>query len=228
MRRGQRDEPIARDLFIKEYGINMVPACIESETYNFLGASLDGLSDCGEILLEVKSQHPVEHIPEDHMCQMQHAMLTSDGRIKKAYYVSHWEGRNTVFEAYPDKNWQDFYIYQAREFWKRIVFFDAPPLSSRDYRDMSSKEDWNVLASEYLRVENDLKKLEEAKASLKSSLINMCEDQSSMGSGIKVIKKLSKGRIDYKEACELLNIREDQLEHYRKEPSSTWAIMIDR
>ena len=41
MRRGKRDEPIAREWFIKEYGIHMESCCIESYTYNFIGASLD-------------------------------------------------------------------------------------------------------------------------------------------------------------------------------------------
>ncbi len=131
MERGHRDEPIARDLFIKEYGINMTPCCVESDEFNFIGSSLDGLSDCGRYILEVKSQRPVERIPDLHMMQMQHQMISTDNLVEKAFYVSHWDGKNTTFEAYPDPEWKKMYIPKAREYWKGVIFYDPPPLMSK-------------------------------------------------------------------------------------------------
>lgn len=227
MQRGHDDEPIARALFIQEYGINMHPCCVESEKNNFIGASLDGISDCGRFILEVKSQRPVDQVPEMHMCQMQHQFLSTDNEAEKCFYVSHWQGVNKTFEVYPDSEWQKAYLPQAKEFWKGVVFREPPAMTNKDYRDMNAATGWYSYACEYKRLCAEIKALEELKDSYKKELIKLCGEDSCFGAGIKVMKKFSKGRIDYKEACDVLNIRDDQLEQFRKEGSSTWAIMID-
>ena len=96
MLRGHRDEPIARDLFISLKGINMEPCCVESVDYNFIVASLDGMSDCGKYIMEIKSngdeyhqnlKKEVPEIPEFHIMQMQHQLLASGA--KKCFYCSY-------------------------------------------------------------------------------------------------------------------------------------------
>lgn len=221
MERGHRDEPIARALFIQEYGINMTPCCIESENYNFIGASLDGLSDCEQYILEVKSQRPVDQVPELHMIQMQHQMLCTDWKSKKAFYVSHWEGVNKVFEIDFDLKWTMDYITEAKEFWGRVVFNDPPPLTNRDYKDMSGAEKWIPYSKEYVRICNEIKLLEELKDSYRKELIKMCNDESCSGGGIKVLKKIVKGRIDYDSVPQLTSL---DLEPYRKPSSASWVI----
>jgi putative phage-type endonuclease len=228
MRRGKRDEPIARDLFVKEYGIEMTPYCVESDQYNFIGSSLDGMSDCGKYILEIKSQRPVDAVPEFHMHQMQHQLLSTDNTAEKCFYVSHWEGVNKTFEVYPDPEWKKNYIPKAQAFWKCVVFFEAPPLSCKDYRDMTGAVTWDGYAVEYRKLVAQIKVLEELKDSYKQELIKLCGDDSCAGSGIKVLKKVIKGRIDYKEACEVLNIRDDMLAPYKKADTMSWTIMLDQ
>lgn len=227
MQRGHDDEPIARALFIKEYGINMVPCCVESDIYNFIGSSLDGISDCGRYILELKSQRPVDEVPEFHMHQMQHQLLSTDNTAEKCFYVSHWQGVNKTFEVYPNPDWQKDYLPKAKEFWKGVVFREPPPLTNKDYRDMNEVTGWYAFANEYKRITAEIKTLEDLKESYRKELIKLCGDESCMGAGIKVMKKFSKGRIDYKEACDELNIRDDMLEHYRKPGASSWAITVD-
>lgn len=228
MLRGHHDEPIARDLFIKEYGINMTPCCIESEYLSFIGASLDGISDCGRFILEIKSQRPVDVIPDHHMMQMQHQLLSTDSTAEKCFYVSHWEGVNKTFEVLPDPKWLETYVEKARAFFKCIVLFDPPALCARDYRDMTGNFKWKIQAQEYARIDAEIKRLEQLKELHRKELITMCDEQSACGCGIKVMKKHSKGRIDYQRACEELNIRCDNLERYRKSSISTWSITVDR
>lgn len=225
MERGQRDEPIARDLFIKEYGINMTPCCIESEEYNFIGASLDGLSECGEYILEVKSQKPVEKIPEMHMMQMQHQMISTDKKVKKAFYVSHWNGENTTFEVYPDLDWQKEYLPKAKEFWESIVFCEPPKMTDKDYKNMNDNPMFVGCKNEYRQVCETIDELEKKKSLLKDEMILICGEQSSFAEGIKLIKKITRGRIEYDKVEELKSIN---LEKYRRGPTTSWCVLIDQ
>lgn len=231
MQRGIDDEPIARNLFIQEYGINMTPCCIESDSYNFIGSSLDGLSDCGEFILEVKSQRPIDKIPEFHMCQMQHQILSTDGKAKKAFYVSHWQGENRVFEVLPDLNWQKEYISKAKSFWEKVVFRDPPDFCEKDYQDRSNDASWAFWANEcknscmqIKELEKNIKDLQKYKDLCKENLVTICNGESSFGSGIKLLKRHSKGRVDYEMA-----LKDNQIdpEKYRKNSSSSWVIMLD-
>lgn len=228
MKRGTNDEPIARKIFIEEYGIDMKPCCIESEIHPFIGASLDGFSECGEFILEIKSQRPPSTIPEFHMMQMQHQLLATDNCAMKCFYVSHWEGKNITKEVYPDPAWMEEYIPKAKEFWKRVLFFDPPPLICKDYQDMGDAPLWKSYAQEYRNICNQMKVLEEMKESYKKELIKLCSNQSSRGEGIKVLKKTVKGRIDYEEAFQVLNIREETLEDFRKPSTESWMITLDK
>lgn len=228
MLRGVQDEPIARALFIEEYGINMTPCCIESELHPFIGASLDGISDCGQFILEIKSQRPTSQIPEFHMIQMQKQLLCTDNTAKKCFYVSHWEGKNITTEVFPDPQWMEEYIPKAKEFWKRVLFFDSPPLICKDYQDMGTHPLWQSYAREYRNLSAQIKQLEEIKDSYKKELIKLCGQQSSSGDGIKVLKKIVKGRVDYEKMVEELNIADEKINGYRKQSSETWTIMIDK
>lgn len=228
MQRGQRDEPVARELFIQEYGINMTPFCVESEKHSFIGSSLDGLSDCGEYILEVKSQRPVESIPDLHMMQMQHQMLSTDKTVKKAFYVSHWQGVNTTFEAYPDQEWMAMYLLKAADFWRRILLSDPPPLTCKDYTNMEAISEWNQLAEEYKKIAEQLKSLEVSKDFIKNQIVSMCSNENCSGSGIKVLKKTISGRIDYKEVLDILNVPDSTIELYRKPKTECWTITVSK
>lgn len=233
MRRGKRDEPIAREWFIKEYGIDMEPCCVESDTYNFIGASLDGLSKCRKYLLEIKSNGDQYHfglnggLPEFHWMQMQHQFLSTDLLPEKGFYLSWNKSGPIVKEVNIDREWLEGYVPKARDFWKKVVFFDPPALSNKDYRDMSLESGWQSYAEQYRKVCDQITSLEEIKDSYRKELIKICGEDSGAGHGIKVIKKFVKGRIDYKEVVETMNVQFDE-SHFRKSPTSSWAIMLDR
>lgn len=229
MRRGQKDEPIARSLFIEQFNINMNPCCIESETYNFLGASLDGISDCGNYILEIKSQNmdaiKANGIPKHHMYQMQHQLLCTDNSAKMCFYVTIWNNDIHVLEVFPDEEWRKTYLVEARAFWKRVVFFEPPDMSKKDYKDMSSENEWASYSCEYKKISDQIKQLEKVKDSYREELVKMCGEDSCYGNGIKVLKKMTKGRIDYEIVPELEGV---ELDKYRKPSTFSWTIMIDQ
>lgn len=230
MLRGQRDEPIARAWFIKEYGINMEPCCVESDTYSFLGSSLDGLSVCGKYILEIKSNGDQYHfglangIPDFHMMQMQHQLLSTDNKAEKAFYLSWNKGEAIVKEVYPDPDWIKDYLPKAMAFWKAVVLSDPPKMCNKDYKDMEQNADWNFQADLYKSICKRMKELEELKEEYRGNLISMCGVDSCSGNGIKVMKKVVKGRINYESVNELSGI---DLEKYRKPSSESWMIMLD-
>lgn len=231
MRRGKRDEPIARDWFNDHYQMQMEPCCVESDTYNFIGSSLDGLSSCGKYLLEIKSNGDQYHnsldrgIPDFHYMQMQHQFLSTDNRAVMGFYLSYNKGQKIVKQVYPDPEFVEKYLLKAREFWKMVVLFEAPPLSNKDYKDMQNNRAWSLASDKYIEVCQQIKTLEEEKERLRRIIIDLCENDSCSGSGIKVLKKVTKGRVEYEAIPELKTV---ELDKYRKNSSSSWAIMIDQ
>ncbi len=227
MLRGQRDEPIARAMFIEQSGINMTPCCVESDIYKFIGASLDGISDCGKYILEIKSQRPVSAIPDFHNMQMQHQFLSTDNEAKKGFYVSIWENKIYPIEVDLDLEWQKNYLPQAKEFWKKVALREAPALMDKDYKDMTMSTGWSSYANEYIKLCFQIKHLETIKDSYKTELIALCEDENCSGGGIKVLKRKMKGRVDYDELLKEIGIEEEKVNRYRKPDSTSWAIMVD-
>ncbi len=228
MENGKRLEPIARDRFIVEFGIYMEPECVESEEFNFLGASLDGISECRKYILEIKCNGHDRHeqvrkgiIPDFHIAQMQHQLLVTGA--EKCFYYSFHRDEGVCIEVLPDPLFVQDFLPKARAFWKNVAFFEAPALSDRDYRDMNNNLSWKDLSAKYQEIDSNLKMLEEKKDYIRKELISLCADQPSMGNGVKVIKTTTKGRVDYDMIPELQAVNVDQ---YRKKPSDSWKIMI--
>lgn len=234
MRRGKRDEPIAREWFNKEFGLEMEPVCVESTYFPFIGASLDGLSKCGRYILEIKSNGAQYHfglndgIPEFHNCQMQHQFLSTDQKVEKGFYLSWHNGDPIVKEVHPDEIFMQDYLPKAKKFWEGCIFDEPPALTNKDYKDMSEVSEWYAFANEYKKICGQIKTLEDLKDSYRKELIKLCNDESSSGSGIKVLKKFSKGRIDYAAACQHYKITDEFLREYRKADSYAWTIMLDQ
>jgi putative phage-type endonuclease len=227
MRRGKREEPIARARFNELYDFDMQPCCIESEKYPFLGASLDGLSNSGEYILEIKSQRFVEEIPEMHWIQMQHQMMCSDGVVKKGYYMSWWGDSEQIYEVKPDYVWMEMYEKAAKEFWEKILFKEPPALTDRDYQDRDDLE-WEEAANACVFADEKIKFYESMKEDNKQKLIKMSGGKSSKGAGIKLNRKIIKGRVKYKELLDSLHIDQAIIDPYKGKDSESWCVLIDR
>lgn len=231
MERGKRLEPISRERFINKYGINMTPLVIESSEYAFLGASLDGISDCRKYILEIKTGgHKLFQmakdgiIPDYYMDQIQDQLLVT-GAEKCFYKVAHEdEDKEIVIEVFAKNDFKDNFLPKAREFLRCMAFNEPPPLQDSDYKDMTHEASWKGYSEEYQRLCKDIKRLEEIKESYRKELINLSGDHSCKGHGIKVIKTIMKGRIPYDEIPE---VKELDLEGYRKPSTTTWKILTD-
>ena len=227
MERGKRLEPEARNQFFERFGIEMIPKVVESTEFNFLGASLDGISHTGHLILEIKCGAAKLHsmaergeIPEYYKDQMQHQLLVTGADL--AFYYSYDGTDGICIEVLPDPEWKKKFLPKAREFWKCIAFAEPPPLQDKDYKDMSEAPAWRPVALAYRDICEQIKWLEQVKECHRKDLLEICGDHNCMGDGIKVIKTTMKGRIAYDEIPEIKGV---DLDKYRKAPTTSWKII---
>ena len=157
MERGKRLEPEARTQFIERYGINMTSEVVESTEFDFLGASLDGISEDGSAILEIKCGGSKLHqmalnqeIPQYYLDQIQHQLLVTGA--SRCFYYS-YDGHNGIcIEVLPDTEFKARFMPKAREFWRCIAFNESPPLQDSDYRNMWDDARWGMVTREYLKI----------------------------------------------------------------------------
>jgi len=229
MERGKRLEPEARAQFIQRYDINMQPMVVESTEYEFLGASLDGITFSGRFILEIKCGGTKLHdlaargeIPAYYLDQMQHQLLVTGA--EKCFYYSYNGTDGICIEVLPDPDFVHKFIPKARAFWKGVAFFEPPSLQDSDYVNMNDNLDWEEYTRMYRETDKSIKALEEKKDYLRRKLIELCADQNCSGKGIKVMKTTIKGRIAYDEIPEIQGV---DLEKFRKSSTSSWKILVD-
>ncbi len=140
MEKGKRLEPDARAQFIEHFGIDMKPAVVESTEFEFLGASLDGISNCRKYLLEIKCGNAELHamafdgeIPAYYRDQIQHQLLVTGA--EKCFYYSYDGSNGICIHVLPDPTFKERFLPKARAFWKCVAFAEAPPLQDKDYID---------------------------------------------------------------------------------------------
>jgi putative phage-type endonuclease len=94
MARGKRLEPIVRQMYEELTGLQMTPVCVEHIQFPWFRASLDGLSECGNVILEIKCPNDRAHsealrgwVPKYYYPQLQHQLGVTGAKI--AHYVSY-------------------------------------------------------------------------------------------------------------------------------------------
>ncbi len=228
MERGKRLEPEARAQFIQLRGIDMTPVVVESSEFNFLGASLDGMSLETNTILEIKCggsklfyMASKGEIPAYYQHQMQHQLLVT-GATKCFYYC--YDGKDGIcIEVLPDPDFKANFLPKAREFWKCIAFVEPPALKDADYQDKSSDPVWKGFAAEYRKVVEQIKNLELVKEAYRKEMIKLCDNKNCMGDGIRIMNSIMRGRVDYDQIPELNGV---DLDSYRKPPTNTWKVFV--
>ena len=228
MERGKKLEPSARAQFIQDFGIAMVPMVVESTEFDFLGASLDGISELGNILLEIKCGGSKLHamaakgeIPEYYKDQMQHQLIVTGA--ERCYYYSYDGTDGICIEVFPDPAFKESFIPKARDFWRCVALGEAPPLEDSDYRDMNGDMSWKTIADNYKEICMQIKSLEEQKESYRKGLMKLSGDMPCLGEGVRLTKTMMKGRVDYDSIPEIQGI---DLDRYRKPSTTCWKILV--
>lgn len=223
MREGTRLEPLARKWIEKNLDLKCEPKIVFK---NFMMASLDGVTDMGNIF-EIKcgpksfEQAKQGIIADYYICQMQHQMVCAD--VQTCAYVA-FDGKDGILiYVKRDQNFINEMIPKLKEFYECLLQYNPPTMTTKDYQ-MRSDPSWNHLAESYRNAYLDTKRAELLEESLKQELILSSGGQSSMGSGIKLSKIPRKGSIDYSVIPQLQGL---DLEPYRKKGIEYWKIGVD-
>jgi len=128
MAHGNASEPVAREQFIKEQGIEIAPACFEYDDEPLIRASLDGWNEAERLVAEIKSPTSDErdhrkakegHIPEYYWIQMQHQMAVADA--KRGIYYSWFDGEGIAIPVKrAEEYWFDELLPAEQEFLRRV------------------------------------------------------------------------------------------------------------
>jgi putative phage-type endonuclease len=227
---GRRLEPIARDEFIEESGIYFYPLVYVHDEYDYLMASLDGYSNEKNVVLEIKCNGPANHaiamqgnVPDDHYCQMQIQMEVINAEY--GYYLSYQEQKGQSIKLKVERNLHYFsdILPEIKEFHTRLITFDPPTPTESDYVVMITDK-WDELAKKYIHLDDEIKRKEVEKDAVRKKLIELAGNQNSKGAGIKLMKTITKGRINYEAVPELSGLN---LDKYRKDSTTSWRVYVD-
>lgn len=225
MRRGTELEEEARREFEHLHGISVFPDVVFHPEYDWMMASLDGLSLDGKILVEIKNVNKQDHqvaldgnVPLHYIPQCQHQLAVTG--LDSMYYFSYNADNPAIIEVKRDDAYIAGMIEKEKEFYRCMTEFDPPPLTDRDYVEHTDQE-WCALAFELKHTSANIKVFEQREKDLRNQLINLSEGKNCKGAGIKMTRIVRKGNIDYAKVEALQGI---DLEPYRKPPIESWRI----
>ena len=127
MARGARLEPEARKRYETAIGVSVRPVCLQSSQYDWLRASVDGLSADGRTVVEIKCGDSVYRktasygkVPHYYYGQVQHVLaITGNSSIDFWCWLP---GRSGVLvQVERDAKYIKTLIETERNFWKRVI-----------------------------------------------------------------------------------------------------------
>lgn len=126
MARGKRLEPEARKRYIARTGIDVRPACIQSTRYDWLRASLDGLSTSHDAVVEIKCGDSVyrkvsasRSVPDYYYGQTQHILAVTG--FDSLDFWCYWPGcPELLVRVQRDDAYIERLLNRELEFWDRI------------------------------------------------------------------------------------------------------------
>ncbi len=90
----------------------------------------------------------------------------------------------------------------------------------REYIERVDPE-WEEIASNWVEIKEKILLLQEHERLLREQLIEMADQNSAMGAGIKLTRGVRKGIVQYAQIPELEGV---ELDNYRKESTVTWTL----
>lgn len=220
-------EPVAREWLEHEHGIKCTPKVMFN---GFMMASLDGISECGTFIVEIKCGKKSfdsaceGNIPIYYVYQMMHQMAVCDLDLVK--YVCFNGETGIIIDVKRDQKLIDEMIKKEEEFYECLLQYTPPALTERDYIRRSDA-DWTFLSERYKNIclkLDEMKILEREEKLIKQQLIELSGSSPTMGAGIKLSKITRKGTVDYSKIDVLKDVDLDQ---YRKKSTEYWTVLVE-
>ena len=226
MERGHDLEEKARLELEKMTGLLFRPQVKFHPNKYWMMASLDAIDVTETSIAEIKCPGPQDHnlalqgkIPDKYFPQLQHQLEVC--QLEMGYYFSFDGEAGILIKIYRDDKYIKEMLEKEKEFYQCLQELTPPIMTNRDY---VLKDDcqWKSDAFQWKSVTQKITELEKEEKRLRESLISQCQNQSSMGAGIKIMKATRKGNVDYSNIPELSVMN---LDNYRKPSSEYWKIM---
>lgn len=135
MTRGSELEEPARKLICHKFRIDFVPKVVIHDSNDWCMTSLDGISPCGQYVIEIKAPSKDSHedcisgsIRPYYFCQCQHHLYCTGAKI--CYYCSYFPGHEqelAIIEILPDLEYIAKLIQLEQEFWIQLCTMQPPP-----------------------------------------------------------------------------------------------------
>jgi len=228
MRQGKIKEEEARKVFENLMGETFNPMRLFSKEYDWMMASLDGISKSGGVV-EIKCPGEASYkkskalgIAEMYQCQMQHQMYVANTTEAHYFcYLRENEFHQTILNR--DDEFIEEMIKKEIEFWDCVQNLREPEYTERDY---IHKDDFQLtlLTMELNETRKKIKYYKDQEMKFEERLIEYCEGKNTKCNGMTLKKVARKGSIDYSSVAELDGV---DLEKYRKENSSYWKITFE-
>jgi len=227
-RRGREMERSARRAYEQRTGIQMEPLCMVHEGFEWMRASLDGLTFDGATLLEIKCPLSLRdrasaqegRIPSHYHAQLQHQLEVS--RAERAHYWSFHGTDGILIEIRPDREYAKRLIESEAAFWQ-LVKDDRWPEPVSDELDLGADPAWREAALRYREVRLRLEGATSEEHQLRAKLEGLATARRTYGCGVEILKSSRKGAVDYAAVAELRGVN---LEPYRKPPVAVVKINI--
>jgi putative phage-type endonuclease len=225
-RRGIELECVARWAYERQTGTQMEPLCLVHQKFEWMRASLDGLSFDGSTLLEIKcpfspwdrASAQQGRIPSQYYAQLQHQLEVSGA--ERAHYWSFSGTSGVLIKIHPDREYAKRLIDAENSFWQLVKQNRWPQLADQEL-DLSADPKWRSAALCYREAKLRLESAAFEEHRLRAALEAMATAKRTFGCGVEVLKSSRKGAIDYSAVPELRGIN---LESYRKPPVSVVKI----
>src|SRR5208283_2513219 len=219
-RRGRELERFARRAYERQTGIQVEPLCLVHEEFEWMRASLDGLSFDGSTLLEIKcplsfrdrASAQEGRIPTQYHAQLQHQLEVSGA--EQAHYWSFHGTDGFLVEIRPDKEYAEKLVEAEAAFWQLVKENRWPEVANEEL-DLSADPKWRRAALRYREVNLRLENAASEEHALRATLECMATARRTYGCGVEVLKSSRKGAVDYAAVPELCGVK---LEPYRKPP----------
>jgi len=233
VRRGIDNEAKARAHVELIRGETYEPSLAVHPKYDFMRVSLDGRTKSGERLCEIKvpSQKIIDDalkgiVPDQYMAQCQYQLMVT-GALENLFFCFNPEtNQGASVTVLPCKDWFSKIEAAVVPFWTVNVLQKIPPeLTDRDYVKVTDHE-MIAKATLYSELKKKLKADEEAIELLEEELKKMTQSHPAILCGpAKITRYTQKGAVEYAKIPELKNL---DLEQYRKQPSSRVRITIEK
>lgn len=222
MQRGIDLEPVARDLFILQYGIHVEPKVVIKD---WAMASLDGIDETGKYVIEIKCPGEKDHaiafsgkVPDHYYPQLQHQMYVCD--VEEMYYFSFDGVDGVTVRVKRDDEYISKMVEEEKKFYDCLINKTPPEPLESDYIERNDPL-WASYASHWAEVNSQIKDLEKIEEELRKELIFISGESNSKGAGISLCQVERKGNVDYTKIPELKGV---DLDKYRKGSINSWRI----